>query len=265
MSSLSGKNIAITRGAKDAADFIGMVESEGGRVLALPTIQLVGRGHDISGGYVRECNEYKPDHIVFMSSRAVALLFEDAARQGTLDQTRFITANANVVSVGPKTSAMLERYGIQVNSMPKSVYSSVGIGEVFSGLDRARNRVLVPRSGASTPFLGNLLKKIGFDVRELYTYDVQPHQGGDIWLEFVTMLERGDIHGIIFTSVSSVRAFMEIMGRTSKYNVADKLNLIPVVSIGPFTAAELRKARITHTVAPVHTVAGSMEVLHHIL
>lgn len=260
---LRSRNIAITRGPEDAAEFVSVVEREGGRAIPLPTIRLVGRGGDISAGYVRECRTYGPDYTILMSSKAVKLLMEDARSRGTYDAVRLAVANSVVVAVGPKTAAALEGYDIRVNAMPESVYSSVGVGEVMSRMDRAQNRVLVPRSGASTPFLRELLEKEGFDVREVHLYDVEPHPGGPIWEEFAAMLERGDIHGLVFTSASSVRAFFDIMERVSGGPVS--LEDMAVVSIGPFTSEELERFGVSHHISEVHTVAGSLDALRGVL
>lgn len=265
MTALSGRSVAITRGPEDAAEFTGMVRSEGGRAIPLPTIQLVGRGGDISGDYLRESSSYDPDHTVFMSSKAVRLLFDDAQASSNLEEVRMAVANTNVVSVGPKTGKMLEAYGIRTNAMPKSVYSSVGVGEVFSRMDRSKNRVLVPRSGASTPFLKELLSKMDYDVREIYLYDVRPHPGGPDWDDFTRMLSGGEIDGLVFTSVSSVRAFFEIMSKTSSVDAAGLLEGVAVVSIGPFTSEELGGMGVAHHVSRVHTVAGSLDVMRDVL
>ena len=259
---LRSRNVAITRGPRDAAEFARVVNGEGGRALTLPTIRLVGRGDDVSARYMRASGEYDPDYTVFMSSRAVGLLLDDAARNNALDGVKLAVANTTVVAVGPKTAAALEGHGIRVNAMPESVYSSVGVGEVMSRMDRAKNRVLVPRSGASTPFLKELLEKEGFDVREEHMYDVEPWPGGPEWEEFATMLDSGEIHGMVFTSASSVRAFFEIMRNVSG---SASLKGVPVISIGPFTSEELVRFGVSHEVAEVHTVDGSLDALRHML
>lgn len=254
-------NIAITRGHQDASEFAGVIHAEGGRALTLPTIRLVAR-NDISGRYMQAYEEYDPDYTIFMSSRAVGLLMDDATCHGISDKVRLAVANGVVVAVGPKTADALEKHGIRVNMMPQSTYSSVGVGEVMSRMDRTRNRVLVPRSGASTPFLKELLQKEGFDVREEYMYDVEPWPGGPEWNEFAAMLGSGDIHGMVFTSASSVRAFFDIM-----HDITESVSLegVCVVSIGPFTSEELVRFGVEHTTSNTHTVPGSLDLLRHIL
>ena len=58
-----------------------------------------------------------------------------------------------------------------LNHQP-TTYSSVGVGEEFTKLNAVGKKVIVPRSGASTPFLKELLSKIGIDVLEIHLYDV---------------------------------------------------------------------------------------------
>ena len=262
--SLQDKTVAITRSAQDAAEFSDIVKSEGGYAIPLPTIRLVARDDFISDVYLRHIAEHDPDHTVFMSSRAVRLLFDDAAAHDILYEVSLKTANTNVVSVGPKTSHVLNYYGIKVNAQPASIYSSVGIGEIFGKMDRTQRKILVPRSGASTPFLRKLLEKLGFDVRELYLYDTVPHQGGPIWEDFARRLRQGDIDGMIFTSVSSVRAFFDIMSGLDT-DAASLLNKTETVAIGPFTSSELSEHNIRYTIAPEHTVPGALDTLRALI
>lgn len=256
---LQSQTVAITRGSSDAAEFVDMVEKEGGRAIPLPTIRLVGRGDDVSGVYMQEYRRYDPDYTILMSSKAVRLLMEDAKNHGVFDEVRLAIANTSVVAVGPKTAAALQQYGIQVNLMPESVYSSVGVGEVMSRMDRAKNRTIIPRSGASTPFLKELLEKEGYDVCEVHLYDVESHDGGPVWEKFVHMLESGQIYGVVFTSASSVRAFFDILYKMADNHIS--LQGVRVVSIGPFTSEELKRFGVSHDVSGVHTVAGSLDVL----
>lgn len=258
------KTVAITRAAQDATEFRTIVSSEGGRPISLPTIRLVARNNFISNSYLDDINEYNPDHIIFMSSRAVHLLFDDAAAHDISSKVSLKTANTNVVSVGPKTSDALKQYDIRVNAEPDTIYSSVGVGEVFSKINRSKRRILVPRSGSSTPFLKQLLEKLGFDVRELYLYDTVPHQGGPIWNKFAQHLQQGDIDGMIFTSVSSVRAFFHIMSGLDS-DAASLLNRTTTVAIGPFTSSELSEHKIRYTVSPEHTVSGALDTLRDLI
>ena len=77
-----GKTIAITRSKEDAAEFIELVQKNNARPIPLPTIELVSKGEKIVDEFLDSINEYNPDFSVFMSSKAVKLLFDTAKQVG---------------------------------------------------------------------------------------------------------------------------------------------------------------------------------------
>ena len=292
------KTIAITRSHDDAAEFLEMARSRNVKAHALPTIQLVSKGQRIVDEFLDAVGAESPDYVVFMSSKAVRLLF-DTARDGpqapsaeitesdtrqdggpvaadasssppphtttstTYERLRLSIANMTVVAVGPKTRESLESEGIRVNEMPPETYSSVGVGEVFTRLNAVGRKVIVPRSGASTPFLKELLTKIGLEVVELHLYDVCTFSDVTEWNGFRAEFASGRIDGIVFTSASSVRGFVGIMSRDyDSSELASRLSRTTVVAIGPFTADELKRHGVEENVtSDVHTVPGAFETV----
>ena len=258
---IEGKTIAITRSKDDSQEFIDLITKEKGNVLPLPTIELVSKGEKIVDEFLSALADEDPDYSVFMSSKAVSLLFETAKKVGKFEELQLVIANTIVLAVGPKTKDALEKENVKVAYMPQR-YSSVGIGEIFTKLNAVGKKAIVPRSGASTPFLKDLLEKIGLHVTELYLYDVCAFRDTSQWNEFRDMFSQDKVDGIIFTSASSVRAFFEIMSKDHDENrLVDMLHKTMVVSIGPFTADELKKFSVKNAVADVHTIPGSFDVL----
>jgi len=258
---IEGKTIAITRSRDDSQEFIDLITKERGNVLPLPTIELVSKGEKIVDEFLSALADGDPDYSVFMSSKAASLLFETAKKTGKFEELQLAIANTIVLAVGPKTKDALEKENVKVAYMPQR-YSSVGIGEIFTKLNAVGKKVIVPRSGASTPFLKDLLEKIGLHVTELYLYDVCAFRDTSQWNEFRDLFSQDKVDGIIFTSASSVRAFFEIMTKDhDEDQLVDMLHKTMVVSIGPFTADELKKFNVKNVVADVHTILGSFDVL----
>ncbi len=263
---LDGKTIAITRSQDDAAEFISLANQNNAIPMALPTIELVSKGEKIVDEFLDSVKTYNPDYSVFMSSKAVKLLFDTAKQLGKLETLQLAIANTIVISVGPKTSISLEAQGIKVNHEPSETFSSVGVGELFTQLHAVGKKVIVPRSGASTPFLKELLNKIGIDVFEIHLYDVCAFRDTSQWNEFRKMFSENKIDGVVFTSASSVRGFFEIMNKDYDENsLLEHLSKLSVVSIGPFTSDELKKFKVKNTVSQVHTVAGAFEAMKNTL
>ena len=242
---LDGKTIAITRSKDDAAEFLSLAEQNKATAIPLPTIELVSKGEKIVDDFLESVTKYEPDYSVFMSSKAVA--------------------NTMVMSVGPKTTIALESEGIKVNYQP-TTFSSVGVGEEFTKIHAVGKKVIVPRSGASTPFLKELLNKIGIDVLEIHLYDVCAFRDTTQWNGFRELFSQNKVDGIVFTSASSVRGFFEIMSKDyDMTTLLDNLEKLSVVSIGPFTSDELKKFKVKNSVAEVHTVAGAFDAMKNIL
>jgi uroporphyrinogen-III synthase len=262
---LNDKTIAITRSKDDASEFISLAQQNNATPIPLPTIELISKGEKIVDEFLESISKYNPDYSVFMSSKAVKLLFDTAKQSGKLEKLQLAVANTIVMSVGPKTSLTLESEGIKVNHQP-TTFSSVGVGEEFTRLNAVGKKVIVPRSGASTPFLKELLSKIGIDVLEIHLYDVCAFRDTTQWNGFRELFSQNRVDGVVFTSASSVRGFFEIMSKDySNDTLLDNLTKLSVVSIGPFTSDELKKFQVKNTVAEVHTVAGAFDAMKNSL
>ena len=258
---IEGKTIAITRSKEDSEEFIELVSQENANPITLPTIELISKGEKIVDEFLETIERENPDFSIFMSSKAVKLLIESARKSSKFTALQLAIANTIVVAVGPKTREVLENENIKVAHMPER-YSSVGVGEVFTRLNAVGKTAIIPRSGASTPFLKNLLEKIGINVLELHLYDVCAFRDTSQWNEFRSLFSQNSVDGIIFTSASSVRAFFEIMEKDLEHSqLIENLHSIKVIAIGPFTADELKKFDIQNTIANVHTIAGSVDVV----
>ena len=255
------KTIAITRSKDDSEEFIELITKHNAIPITLPTIELVSKGEKIVDDFLDSIKNDNPDYSVFMSSKAVKLLIENSKKISKFEELRLAIANTIVVAVGPKTKEALEQENIKVSHMPDR-YSSVGVGEVFTKLNAIGKKVIVPRSGASTPFLKDLLEKIGLKIIELYLYDVCAFRDTSQWNEFRTLFSQNSVDGIIFTSASSVRAFFEIMEKDlDRSKLLENLDNVKVIAIGPFTADELKKFYIQNIIADVHTVKGSVDAI----
>ena len=262
---LDGKTIAITRSKDDASEFITLTEQNNAIPIALPTIELVSKGEKIVDEFLNLVESEHPDYSVFLSSKAVKILFDTAKNVGNFEKLQLAVANTIVMSVGPKTTTTLNTYGIKVNHEPKNS-SSIGVGEEFSQINAVGKKVIIPRSGASNSFLKELLNKIGINVVEIHLYDVCAFRDTTQWNGFRELFSQDKIDGIIFTSASSVRGFFEIMTKDYEMDaLLENLKKLSLVSIGQFTSNEFKKFKVKNTVAEVHTIVGAFDAMKNTL
>ena len=96
----------------------------------------------------------------------------------------------------------------------------------------------------------------------MYLYDVCAFRDTSQWNEFRQLFSQNKVDGIIFTSVSSVQAFFEIMQKDYEQSkLVSMLEKTTVISIGPFTADELKRLNVKNVIADVHTISGSFDAL----
>ncbi len=121
---LDGKTIAITRSKDDAAEFIALAQQNNATPVALPTIELVSKGEKIVDEFLESIVQYNPDYSVFMSSKAVKLLFDVAKNVGKFESLQLAVANTIVMSVGPKNYCCTRIRGNQSESSTKYIFFS---------------------------------------------------------------------------------------------------------------------------------------------
>lgn len=260
---LKGKTLAITRSERDAEEFSRLVAAEGGKAIALPTIEIVPAGPQAAMEFLDKLHDKKHDYCAFMSSQAVSVLFELASKSEIISALE----STAVIAVGPKTRQSLEERGISVRLMPEK-FSSAGLVELLlllSGAKPAGKKIIIPRSGAANEFATEALTKIGMQVDEVFLYSVRTCAPSSAWGEFSALLLQKNVDAVIFTSASSVSSFFEIMAKISPGH--PRLDSVTrVVSIGPFTSKELRGRGIIKCFeVKEHTVKGALELAKNIV
>ena len=101
---------------------------------------------------------------------------------------------------------------------------------------------------------------------EIHLYNVCAFNDTTQWNGFRELFSQNKVDGVVFTSASSVRGFFEIMSKDyDTETLLNNLEKLSVVSIGPFTANELKKLDVKNTIAEVHTVAGAFDAVKNTL
>jgi uroporphyrinogen-III synthase len=264
--SLFNKILAITRDDAAAEEFSQLVQMEGGKIIALPTIEIVPRDPKVILEFINKINEEEHDYCAFMSQWAVNILFDHANIMKKTDQIISLLNNRTIIAVGPKTREHLVNRGINVHLVPEK-YSAKGMVELFSKMNLTPpKRIIIPRSSASNDFIARDLGKLGIKVDELFLYDVQTANTNVIWKDFISLLEKKRVDAIIFTSSSTASSFFEIMESISSSDVRSLIREVKaIIAIGPFTQEKLKKKGIHSFESKIHSIRGTFELAKHIL
>ncbi len=227
---LFGRRVVVTRAREQASEFAGALRELGAQAVEFPAIEIrppeswdeVDAAVDRLAGY---------DWMVFTSVNGVRFFVERLRAAG-----RDIRAlgPARICAIGPATAAAIEALGLRVDVVP-SEYRAEAVVEALDaaagpGGLRGR-RVLIPRAAAARDVLPRELSARGalVDVVAAYRTTIPAEAAADVR----QLLAEGKIDAVTFTSSSTVRNFVEMLGREA----APALLARPTVAaIGPVTA-----------------------------
>ena len=142
-----------------------------------------------------------------------------------------------VCAVGPATAAVLESRGVRVSLVPGNFVAEgivAALQERQAGLSGLRGmRILLPRARQARDLLPDALGSIGAQVDMVACYEnILPEMDRDQ----VQVVLRRPPDLLVFTSSSTVRNFITILGRKGAREV---LSQSTVAALGPITARTL--------------------------
>src|SRR5712671_1042292 len=145
--------------------------------------------------------------------------------------------NLRIAAIGPATKKAIEQRGIKVNVVPNEYVAE----SVVRSLRRRvkGKRVLLVRAKVARDVIPNELRKAGAQVDVVEAYETVVPRSSRTLLRNALKLSHLRPQVITFTSSSTVRNFVALMG--SREN---KLDGIQLASIGPVTSSTLRELHL---------------------
>lgn len=247
---LAGKKVIVTRSREQASKLVDRIEELGGEAVEFPVIKIEkpnDYGHFDS--VLERMTEYR--WIVFTSVNGVKAFFDRMKIKG-MDIRKL--SGVKLAAVGEATGEELNKLGLNVDYMPEK-YTT---GELLNNFPSAEGneKILLARADIAVRELSEGLKRKGYDVEDLTVYrtviDSERKEG------ILEMLEEGRIDYITFTSSSTVKNFVSILGQDN----IGRISSAKVVCIGPVTAKTAEECGMTvAAVADKHTIEGLVEKL----
>jgi uroporphyrinogen III methyltransferase / synthase len=251
---LFGKRIVVTRSRDQAGELVEMLEDRGAEAIHAPTIRI--RPPEDPAALDRACAEAGTfDWIVFTSANGVDHFMERVLATGDVRDLKGV----RMCTVGASTAARLARFGIRIELTPPE-YRSEALVQLFKDLGPLSGvRFLLPRADIARELLGDELREAGADVTEVVAYRTVVGGAERDEEEIYRMLLDRQIDAVTFTSASTVRNFVSILGADQ---AADLLRATVVACIGPVTAEAAQQLDIATTVMPErYTVPDLVDAL----
>ena len=240
---LFGRRIVVTRSREQAGELMDMLEERGAEAIPAPTIRIAPP--EDTDALDRACTEAGSfDWIVFTSANAVDCFMQRLLALGDVRDLKGV----KVCTIGPSTASRLQRYGIRVDLMPGE-FRAEALILTLKDLERLEGkRFLLPRADIARDLLAEELRAAGAHVVDVAAYRTlvgaaDRESDHDVY----RMLLDRQIDAVTFTSASTVRNFVSILGQEQ---AADLLRTTVVAAIGPVTAEAAQQLDITTTVMP---------------
>jgi uroporphyrinogen III methyltransferase/synthase len=189
--------------------------------------------------------------IIFTSANGVAFFFRRLRERG-LDIRDL--KGMRVAAIGPATASAVEALGIRVDLVPDA-FVSEGVVKAFAGKDLRGSRVLLPRAKEARDVIPEGLAGMGAacDIATAYR-TVRSDRNAS---ELAPLFDAEKIDAITFTSPSTVKNFLRIMG--PGFHLPAKVR---IACIGPVTEAAARKAGLPVDILQErYTIPGLVDAL----
>ncbi len=234
---LAGCRVLVSRAKEQAGALSSALRELGCEVVEIPFIEI------------RKPSSYQPldsalrnlatyDWLILTSVNGVNALFQRMAKRG-LDVSSL--AHLKIAAIGPATRKAIEQHGLQVTVTPKEYVAE----SVVAALHRRvkGKRVLLVRAKVARDVIPRELRKAGAMVDVVEAYETVAPKSSAKRLRAVLAGARKP-HAITFTSSSTVRNFVQLLGLRSARATLKRLapdRGVHTASIGPVTSATLRE------------------------
>ena len=247
---LFGKSIMVTRSRTQSSSLVEKIMDLGGNPIEVPTIKIDKIENNIElENEIKNIKDYT--YLVLTSKNGVDIFF-DKLDEMNLDSRAL--ANLKVCAIGSATANEIKNRGIKADIIPQKFIAEY-LFEELKPILKSSDKVLMPRAKNARDFL---VDKIGekCEVKEIHTYEtvVDPTRKEEV----LDVLNQGETDYITFASSSTVRNFVEIIGKEN----LDKLENIKVISIGPVTTQTAKELNLNvYKEADVATIDGMISTI----
>ncbi len=227
---LFGRRIIITRARGQSEPLAAALTGLGAQVVAFPTIEIrPPKSWKPLDAAIRRLKDFQ--YLLVTSVPGVENFFSRLRVCG-LDARAL--GGIRVGAIGPGTAAALEKFGLRADLIPRE-YAAEGLLEALSGKRVKGKSILIPRARVARDILPATLRRRGARVKVVEAYHtVTP----TVRPEEVERVFGAPPSLITFTSSSTAKNLVKILGRGS---AAGLLDHVALASIGPVTSATLRE------------------------
>jgi uroporphyrinogen-III synthase len=164
-----------------------------------------------------------------------------------------------IAAIGPATRKAIEQRGVRVDVVPKEYVAESVVRSLKKKVKG--KRVLLVRAKVARDVIPRELRKAGAAVDVVEAYETVVPQSSRVRLRAALKDPKKRPHVVTFTSSSTVKNFVELLGSTRKARYKE-LAGIRMASIGPVTSETLRElGRPVDIAAKEFTIPGLVQAI----
>lgn len=246
---LFGKRVVLTRPQEQAREFSQLLAAYGAEPVEVPTIQIVppASWQAIDDAMTR-LSTYQ--WLIFTSVNGVRP-FMDRLHAAGKDARAL--ASLRLCAIGPRTAQELGAYGLTPDVIPTE-FQAEGVIAALAHVGIRGSRILIPRAEVAREILPDQLRELGATVEVIPVYrTIAP--AVDV-ASLTQQLQDGQVAVVTFTSSSTVRNFVELLGGRDR--ARPLLAGTVVACIGPITARTAEEYGVTVTVMPAENTVPAL-------
>ncbi|HZR66278.1 MAG TPA: uroporphyrinogen-III synthase [Terriglobales bacterium] len=247
---LAGVRVLVGRARHQASALSAKLEALGADVIEIPFIDIrPPRSYRPFDTALKQISTY--NWIILTSVNGVEAL---SACMEKLQISRQKLAHLKIAAIGPATQQAIQKLGLEVSVVP-SKYVAEAVVDALRGKVEGQ-RVLLARARIARDVIPRELRKIGAVVDVVEAYETVVPAKSKKLLESLIGNPQRRPHVVTFTSSSTVKNFVELLGGRGR-PPHTKLDGIYFASIGPITSSTLRELELpVHIEAEEYTIDG---------
>jgi uroporphyrinogen-III synthase len=227
---LKGIRILVGRARHQAGALSRELRKRGATVLEIPFIEIrKPRSFKPLDSAMQDLNAY--DWLILTSANGVEAMWERLTKLALTASFRHL----KIAAIGPATKKAIQQRGVKVDVVPKEYVAE----SVVRSLRRRvkGKRVLVVRAKVARDVIPRELRRAGARVHVVEAYETMAPQSSRTRLQSTLKNPRRRPHVVTFTSSSTVRNFVDLLGSRQ----ISRLDEMRLASIGPVTSSTLRE------------------------
>jgi len=232
---LAGTRVLVGRAKHQAGSLSKELRKLGADILEIPFIEIRRpRSYLPLDTVLKNLTSY--DWLVLTSVNGVEAMWE---RVGRWQISKKALRHLRIAAIGPATKKAIEKHGVRVDVVPEE-YVAESVVKSLRRLVKGK-RILLVRAKVARDVIPNELCKAGAVVDVVEAYETVVPNSSRMRLRAVLKDARKRPHVVTFTSSSTVKNFVELLGvRSRERKRPAALQGITFASIGPVTSTTLR-------------------------